>query len=357
MTENSVESENDAELLNLADNIRSILDPLSMSQYFKLILLLKCNDIEEFNKFSLFNTIKVVSAEITFAEVSDFFKTYWGQKEISLSEILSLLIVDLSEERETKLISVFSGVDKNDEINVDFLVELLERAQLSNIVDCVFELKEFYAKGGDHIESLTMEEVLKIYEAINVFYENDEDFFKELDAVAEFLESQEANEQTELQVSSFLNKSDISELDTLIEKMRRRGIKGLMSMHKQFMVNCKNVNKININDLQKVLNLQRFKLDSCQNIVMNFFKDDFLDFNKFIEYFKQPLNDVRKEVIREVFYKLSGGKKDLLSIEKIRLAFDATNHPSVRSDARDEEDVLIEFFDSFELHYNYFVRK
>lgn len=151
----------------------------------------------------------------------------------------------------------------------------------------------------------------------------------------------------------------------LKEKLKKRGVRGLMNLHKQFLLNCKDLNGITYGDLVKVLKLQR----------IDFSKDDYdflfekfkvntknslgigssLNFSGFIRHFKQILSKERLLHVEKVFSFLDTERTEMLFIEDVKLRFDASHHPDVLRKIRSEDDIMMEFLDCFELNYNFLV--
>jgi Ca2+-binding EF-hand superfamily protein len=153
-------------------------------------------------------------------------------------------------------------------------------------------------------------------------------------------------------------------VEKLKQKLRRRGIRGLMNIHKQFLINCTNPGAISYGDFVKVLKLQkiefskedydqifeRFRNSSSQQGVGNF-----LNFSGFIRHFKKILPETRLNLVEKAFASLDLENSEMLFIEDIKLKFDAARHPDVTSRVRSEDDIAMEFLDCFELNYNFLV--
>ncbi len=154
-------------------------------------------------------------------------------------------------------------------------------------------------------------------------------------------------------------------IEKLKKTLRKRGIRGLMNLHKQFLLNCMNPNTISYGDFVKVLKLQRIELkkedydeiferfrNSSKNII---YDGTFLNFSAFIRNFKKVLPDSRLNWVEKVFSNLDYERSEMLFIEDIKLKYDASNHPEVLKKIRTEDEVIVEFLDCFELNYNFLV--
>ncbi len=145
-------------------------------------------------------------------------------------------------------------------------------------------------------------------------------------------------------------------LQILTNKLRLRGIRGVMNLHKQFIFTCSNLSTINLNDLIKVLTLQRFGLskNDCEKIFYKFCDDnkEYLLFSNFIRNFKKVLNNNRLDAVENAFNRIDKNNTEMVFSDDIKLKFNAKKHPEVLKGNKNEEEILTEFLDCFELNYN-----
>lgn len=159
-------------------------------------------------------------------------------------------------------------------------------------------------------------------------------------------------------------------VDKLKQKLKRRGVRGLMNLHKQFLLNCTNLNAISYGDFVKVLKLQRidFPKEDYDQIFEKFKVlpknqpsyggvTQFLNFSGFIRNFKKVLSNNRLQCVEKVFGQLDVDRTEMLFVEDIKLKFDGSKHPDVKKKLRSEDDITMEFLDCFELNYNFLVYK
>ena len=57
-------------------------------------------------------------------------------------------------------------------------------------------------------------------------------------------------------------------------------------------------------------------------------------------------------LVRRAFEKLDKNKNGVVDLEDIKDTYNAKFHPDVKLGKKTEEEVLIEFMDTFELHYS-----
>ena len=147
-----------------------------------------------------------------------------------------------------------------------------------------------------------------------------------------------------------------SPLEKLTSKLKMRGLRGLMNLHKQFLFTCNNLSLISLSNFITVIKNQKISLenDECQQIFVKFRKENtkFLDFPKFIREFKKPLTGKRLEAVEDAFSKLDVDSNDNIFIDTIKRKYNPNGDPLVSKGLKNEEEVSTEFLDCFELNYN-----
>jgi hypothetical protein len=69
------------------------------------------------------------------------------------------------------------------------------------------------------------------------------------------------------------------------------------------------------------------------------------------------LNDFRKGYVKRAFKKLDKDANGSLELDDIKGVYNAKNHPDVKAGKRTEDDVLLEFLETFETHHNVLLGK
>ena len=174
------------------------------------------------------------------------------------------------------------------------------------------------------------------------------------------------NQNTNLNIN--LNEKEI--LSKFSFKLKSRGIRGIMSLHKQFLTTCNNLEMITFNDFIKVLKLQRLDLSKSeseklfenfsikenlnqnqnQNFDFNLNKINLLNFPRFIREFKKVLNSKRLKCIENVFAILDEDNMEMLCIDDLKIKFNIKNHPEIIKNGRSEDEILLEFVDSLDIY-------
>ena len=143
-------------------------------------------------------------------------------------------------------------------------------------------------------------------------------------------------------------------LSTLEQILIHRGVRGLIYLHRQFLNSCSDLNHITLDTFIKVLQLQHIFLPEEQYslIYNNFLKQDqTFDFFKFIRTFKQELNEYKLQIVEDAFSVLDVNQNEQIDIDFIKMNYIGDKHPDVIEGKKHCEEVVLEFYDAFELNY------
>ncbi len=149
--------------------------------------------------------------------------------------------------------------------------------------------------------------------------------------------------------------TNISPLEKLTNKLKLRGLRGLMNLHKQFIFTCPNLSKISLTYFIQVLKNQKINFDQNEyRELFDQFNNDtnYLDFARFIREFKKPLNDARLSAVEDAFSSLDVDSNDNIYIDTIKKKYNPKGNPLVKKGIKNEEEISTEFLDCFELNYN-----
>ena len=159
--------------------------------------------------------------------------------------------------------------------------------------------------------------------------------------------------------------SEEKELDSgekIIEKIRKklslRGIRGITSLAKTFrLMDVDNSQTIDYNEFKTASNEFRFDLTENEiQIVFLLFdrnKNGVIDYDEFIRVIRGEMNDKRKKIVEDIFNYLDTNNSKAIEIEEIKSKFNAKNHPDVLNKKKTEDEILLEFIETFENTYNY----
>jgi Ca2+-binding EF-hand superfamily protein len=137
---------------------------------------------------------------------------------------------------------------------------------------------------------------------------------------------------------------------------------GIMALRRTFMLIDENANKkIKFNELQDVFKKYRFDLSDVEiNNLFNYFDKDasgYIDYDDFVSGVCGNLNKLRKSVLKQVFEKLDKDGKGYVTVGQLRREYNPKEHPLVRQGKRTEDEILAEFLDVLEYHFNLLIEK
>ena len=144
--------------------------------------------------------------------------------------------------------------------------------------------------------------------------------------------------------------------------MIQRGYTGIMSMRRTFMLIDENSNKnISFDDFNALFKTYRYDVSEEEiNNIFNYFDKEgngYINYNEFIEALCGNLNKFRKNILKQVFEKLDKEEKGYITVGQMRNEYNPKGNPSVRQGKRGEDEILAEFLDVLEYHFNLLIEK
>ena len=161
-------------------------------------------------------------------------------------------------------------------------------------------------------------------------------------------------------------KYNVDKLEDLLGHLRsilvQRGYSGIMSIRRTFMIIDENSNKkISYKDFENLFKKYRFDLPDVElNNLFNHFDKDvsgYINYDEFVSALYGNLNNFRKKVLKQVFDKLDKDGKSYITVGQLRNEYNPKEHPLVRQGKRNEEEILAEFMDMLEYHFNLLIEK
>ena len=114
--------------------------------------------------------------------------------------------------------------------------------------------------------------------------------------------------------------------------------------------------KISFAEFEKMFKRYRFNLSQVEiNNLFNYFDEDksgFIDYSLFLTKVQGELNEFRKNILKQVFQKLDKNETGFITVKTLRDCYDPKGHPLVRQGKRSEDEILGEFIDILEYHFN-----
>jgi Ca2+-binding EF-hand superfamily protein len=141
------------------------------------------------------------------------------------------------------------------------------------------------------------------------------------------------------------------------EAVARRGVRGIMSLRRSFMIADDNNNKqIEWEEFVKLVHDYRIPLEGNEvkecfnNFDMD--KSGAISYDEFCRGIVGEMNDFRVNLAKRAFKVMDKDKSGVIDINDLRGVYNAKFHPDVKSGKKTEDEVLAEFLDTFEYHFN-----
>ena len=156
----------------------------------------------------------------------------------------------------------------------------------------------------------------------------------------------------------YSNEAQKYALCLLTNKLLKRGIRGVLYLYSQFLSLYPSLDKITFNDFVFVLKIQHLDLDiESMKKIFNMFtvkqnEKLYLDFYSFMRTYKKELNEKKLNAVEEAFSRIDSKGEDKVSINTLKMKYNAAKHPSVIIGKCTEDEKVMEFLDCFGLCYN-----
>lgn len=143
----------------------------------------------------------------------------------------------------------------------------------------------------------------------------------------------------------------------LKQKLASRGARGIIGLGKQFRImddnNSRSLDQYEFNKAMKDYMLG-FS-DNEMKVLFNYFDIDrggSVDYDEFIRALRGPMNPARKKLVAQAYNKLDKDKNGYIDVNDIKGVYNATKHPDVLQGKKTEEQILMEFLETFEVHHS-----
>ena len=161
-------------------------------------------------------------------------------------------------------------------------------------------------------------------------------------------------------------KYNVNKIDDILVHLRsimiQRGYIGIMSMRRTFMLVDENSTKeISFDEFEKIFKTYRYDLSEAEiNNLFNYFDKEgngYIKYEEFLNELCNNLNQFRKDILKQVFNKLDEKEKGFITVGIIRHEYNPKGNPLVRQGKRSEDEILAEFLDVLEYHFNLLIEK
>uniref|UniRef100_A0A7S3FU10 EF-hand domain-containing protein n=1 Tax=Strombidium rassoulzadegani TaxID=1082188 RepID=A0A7S3FU10_9SPIT len=139
-------------------------------------------------------------------------------------------------------------------------------------------------------------------------------------------------------------------------KIAARGARGLMGLSRKFKIADDNNSKtLDAYEFKKAMHDFRIGLSDKQvTVAFNIFDRDGsgeISYDEFLRSVRGQMNLKREGIARRCFKILDNNKSGLIDVNDVRQSYNAKQHPDVKAGKKTEDEVLMEFLDTFEDHY------
>jgi hypothetical protein len=81
-------------------------------------------------------------------------------------------------------------------------------------------------------------------------------------------------------------------------------------------------------------------------------RDGAIDYDEFIRVLQGPMSNFRKKLVAQAFKKIDKDGSGFVDITDLKGVYNASRHPDVIQGKKTEDEVLLEFLETFETHHN-----
>lgn len=360
------------------------------------------------SKYDFVKILKDYRINFPLLEIEKLFKEIAVDPKRTMINYKSLFqqLIDnsMTEERKDTINKIYFylyniSLEYHDDFTVDYIKRnyipknnILNNDESSNKTEFneIIEIFHFCYKGIRNL-LFTQEEFFELYSFISILIENDEDFISMIEN--EFIPANEQRSQGKNQphkekqdyntdnhtLRKNLNPQQLLEKETkskytlrqskettmkkenetktpleMLENiLRKRGVRGLLYLHRQFIFTCPDIGKISCDDFIRVFQLQSIRLNikDIVSIYNTFQSNGFLDFYGFIRNFKKELNENKLACVEKAFSVLDVNQNEKVDIDQIKMIYNPNNHPDVLYGTISDEEKLLEFHDCFEANF------
>ena len=146
-------------------------------------------------------------------------------------------------------------------------------------------------------------------------------------------------------------------LNILKDTIRQRGSRGILGMRRCFMIYDEdNTRVLTFDNFNKYVS--SFLIPLTRNQASALFKlydrqnSGEINYDSLVNDLMGKFSESRRNIVNTAFNKLDKGRKGVLNMNVIRGGFNPSGHPDVIAGKKTEQEVLAEFLDNFDYHFN-----
>ena len=151
------------------------------------------------------------------------------------------------------------------------------------------------------------------------------------------------------------NMADLAE--KLQKKLASRGARGIIGLGKSFRImDDNNSRSLDIHEFRKAMNDYMLGFSETEiNKLFEFFDVDgsgACDYDEFLRQLRGPMNPRRKKIVAQAYAKIDRDGNGYVDINDIKGVYNASQHPDVLQGKKTEDQILMEFLETFETHHS-----
>ena len=384
ITENNVYNKNN-NINKIISKIKSTFIEYGRKSFFNFIKQFKYYETNDnlitrnnFRKvFTEFN-IKLTSEEID--SIFNKFGIDYSKNYLYHEDFIKYISVKYLNKKRDNLIKyiyevLFKNKGKNNnDITIQYLKDEYnaknnyfiknETDNYLEFIDCL-EIYHFCYKGNKY-DTLSQKEFVEFYRLISFLINNDNDFINlisnEWRINNNYLNSNfSTKEENGITNNNKINfKEENYFLVELKNELIKKGVKGLLNIHWNFLRFCSDVSRITLNDFINIMNLNHINFTSNEfKDIFNYFSNNtkYLDYNRLIRFFKKELNESKLNIVEKIFLSLkyeNSEENDEVPLYILKIKYKAKKHPDVIGGRKTEDEKIKEFKECFDINYNIF---
>lgn len=151
---------------------------------------------------------------------------------------------------------------------------------------------------------------------------------------------------------------DVNELVTrLRNKLAQRGARGIIGLGRQFRImDDNNSRSLDIQEFSHAMKDYMLGFTDAEiKTLFHYFDLDgsgTVDYDEFIRALRGPMSQFRQKLVMQAFNKLDRDHSGVIDINDLKGWYNAKKNPEVLSGKKTEDQVLLEFLETFEAHHN-----
>ena len=315
--------------------------------------------------------IKKMGIDISSEDISELYNFSRGSRsEIDYHQLIKLLAVNLTDERESALIKMFEKIDfsKTDRVNIGVFKDLFNpknhfafrtgRLTLEEVQAQFFSFIDTWAKIPGNNLVVGQESFLFLFSFLSAHTREDKDFFTVIENCFRYTElprmgsiSLKSSDLDNVSVRSASNSDTV--LSLVETQLNKKGNKAYISLYKALKFNdFDNDGYVYQKELGKALKEVRIELSEGQlKALFEKFSDSDqkMRFEFLLEKMVPQFSDEKIELIKDLYARLFYGEtSNELSFLNIQTCFNSKGHPDVKTGQKDHIEVKSEFLDALQ---------